>query len=131
MTISNHINIDDLCKMPIAEIVALSSEKLALLQDAANEALRSAKTTCDWLEGAIALKYGDRAGMARTEAAKDTGTVRFDDGAVTVIADLPTRLADLSEPQVLTLIEAAVTGYQDALREYVAANSAADPEVPF
>ncbi len=42
-----------------------------------------------------------------------------------------TRLADLSEPQVLTLIEVAVTGYQDALREHVTANRAADPEVPF
>lgn len=42
-----------------------------------------------------------------------------------------TRLADLSEQQVLTLIEATVTGFQHALREYAAANSAADPEVPF
>ena len=42
-----------------------------------------------------------------------------------------TRLADLSEPQVLTLIEVTVTGYQDALREYVAANRTADPEAPF
>jgi hypothetical protein len=41
------------------------------------------------------------------------------------------RLGDLSEQQVLTLIDAAVTGFQDALREYPAANSAADPEVPF
>ncbi len=41
------------------------------------------------------------------------------------------RLGDLSEQQVLTLIDAAVTGFQDALREYAAANSAADPEVPF
>jgi hypothetical protein len=42
-----------------------------------------------------------------------------------------TRLANLSEQQVLTLIEVTVTGYQDALREYVAANSTIDPEVPF
>jgi hypothetical protein len=41
-----------------------------------------------------------------------------------------TRLADLSEPQVLTLIDVTVTSFQDALREYVAANRAA-PEVPF
>jgi len=42
-----------------------------------------------------------------------------------------TRLANLSEQQVLTLIEVTVTGYQDALREYVAAHSTTDPEVPF
>lgn len=42
-----------------------------------------------------------------------------------------TRLVDLSEHQVLTLIEVTVTGYQDALREYIAANPTIDPEVPF
>jgi len=42
-----------------------------------------------------------------------------------------TRLADLSKQQVLTLIEVAVTGYQDALQEYTAANPTVDPEVPF
>jgi hypothetical protein len=42
-----------------------------------------------------------------------------------------TQFANLSEQQVLTLIDVAVTNFQDALREYVAANSAADPEVPF
>lgn len=42
-----------------------------------------------------------------------------------------TRLVDLSEQQVLTLIEVAVSGFQDALREYIAANPTVDPEVPF
>ena len=42
-----------------------------------------------------------------------------------------TRLADLSKQQVLTLIEVAVTGFQDALQEYTAANRTTDPEVPF
>lgn len=42
-----------------------------------------------------------------------------------------TRFCDLTEQQVLTLIEVTVTGYQDALREYIAANPTVDPEVPF
>lgn len=42
-----------------------------------------------------------------------------------------TRFCDLTEQQVLTLIEVTITGYQDALREYVATNSTVDPEVPF
>jgi hypothetical protein len=41
-----------------------------------------------------------------------------------------TRLADLSEPQVLTIIEAAVGGFQDAMRDIAAANKQS-PEVPF
>lgn len=36
-----------------------------------------------------------------------------------------TRLADLSEEQVLTLIEVAVTAFQDAMRDHP------EPEVPF
>jgi len=42
-----------------------------------------------------------------------------------------TRFADLAEQQVLILIEVTVTGFQDALRDYTAANRTVDPEVPF
>ena len=41
-----------------------------------------------------------------------------------------TRLSDLSEQQVLTLMEAAVGGFQDAMRDIAAANRQS-PEVPF
>lgn len=41
------------------------------------------------------------------------------------------RLADLTEPQVLTLIEVAIGGFQDAMREISAANEQQLPEVPF
>ena len=41
-----------------------------------------------------------------------------------------TRLSDLSEQQVLTLMEAAVGGFQDAMRDIAAANKQS-PEVPF
>ncbi len=41
-----------------------------------------------------------------------------------------TRLSDLSEQQVLTLMEVAVGGFQDAMRD-IAAASKQSPEVPF
>lgn len=41
-----------------------------------------------------------------------------------------TRLIDLTEPQVLTLIEVTVGGFQDAMRD-IAADSANSQEVPF
>jgi len=41
------------------------------------------------------------------------------------------RLIDLAEPQVLTLIEVAVGGFQDAMREIAVANKQQFPEVPF
>ena len=42
-----------------------------------------------------------------------------------------TRLIDFTEPQVLTLIEVAVGGFQDAMRDIAAANKKSTPEVPF
>ena len=42
-----------------------------------------------------------------------------------------TRLMDLTRDQVLTLIEVAVGGFQEALRDIVAAAPRTDSEVPF
>jgi hypothetical protein len=42
-----------------------------------------------------------------------------------------TRLIDLTEPQVLTLIEVAIGGFQDAMSEIAAANKQQFQEVPF
>ena len=42
-----------------------------------------------------------------------------------------TRLIELSEPQVLTLIEVAIGGFQDAMRAIAAGNKQQFPEVPF
>ena len=42
-----------------------------------------------------------------------------------------TRLIDLSEQQVLTIIEVAIGGFQDAMREIAAANQQQFPEIPF
>ena len=41
------------------------------------------------------------------------------------------RLCDLTEPQVLTIIEVTIGGFQDAMREISAANTQKLPEVPF
>ncbi|HBS49286.1 MAG TPA: hypothetical protein DEA05_03980 [Rhodobacteraceae bacterium] len=92
MTIPNHITLADVPAMPVGEIAALSADQLALLQEAAQQDLQRAKTVSDWLEGAIALKYADRAAECRRDAGKDTGTVRLKDGNVTVTADLPKRI---------------------------------------
>jgi hypothetical protein len=78
--------------MPIGEIAALPAAVLALLEADAEDAVTSARHLADWLNGAIALRYGDRAAAARRADARDTGTVRLMDGEVTVIADLPKKV---------------------------------------
>jgi uncharacterized Zn ribbon protein len=78
--------------MPIGDIAALPADLLAVLQEEAEEAAKAARQLADWLNGAIALRYADRAAAARRAEGKDSGTVRLDDGEVTVIADLPKKV---------------------------------------
>ncbi len=92
MTISNHITLADIHRMPVGQIAALPADQLALLKGAADEQLTQAKSVADWLDGAISLQYADRARDTRQEAGKDTGTIRFEDDGVTVIAELPKRI---------------------------------------
>ncbi|NDW45406.1 hypothetical protein [Ruegeria sp. PrR005] len=92
MTISNHITLADIHRMSVGRIAALPADQLALLKGAAEEQLTQAKSVADWLDGAISLKYADRAQDTRQEAGKDTGTIRFEDDGVTVIAELPKRI---------------------------------------
>ena len=42
-----------------------------------------------------------------------------------------TRLADLSEQQVLTIIQTVLGGFQDNMRTIAAANKQQFPEIPF
>lgn len=92
MNAPNRPRLGDLPTMPIGDIAALPAGVLALLQEEAEEAAKAARQLAEWLNGAIALRYGDRAAAARRAEGKDTGTVRFDDDEVMVIADLPKRV---------------------------------------
>ena len=92
ITHSNRLRLEDIRTTPIGEIATLPADHLALLQEDAEAALTAAKTTAEWIAGAIALRYADRAQAARRTENKDTGTVRFEDGSVTVVADLPKRV---------------------------------------
>jgi len=89
---ANRPRLGDLPTMPIGEIAALPADLLAVLQEEAEDAAKAARALADWLNGAIALRYADRAAAARRAEGKDAGTVRLDDGDVTVIADVPKRV---------------------------------------
>ena len=104
MTIPNRITLDNLTTMPAGEIAALPADQLALLKQDADERLRAAKNLSDWLDGAIALKYGNQAQDARRAEGKDTGTVRLQDGQVTVVAELPKRV-DWDQALLAGLVE--------------------------
>jgi hypothetical protein len=105
MNARNHPRLGDIRTMPIGEIAALPAPVLALLQDEAEESVKSARHLADWLNGAIALRYGERAAAARLTEGKDTGTVRFDDGDCTIVADLPKKV-EWDQTELATLVSA-------------------------
>ena len=83
---------DRLVQMPVGELATLPASELFRLQREVNEALRRAKLADAWLDGALSLRYSARAHQARAVDLKDTGTVRFDDNGVTLVADLPKKI---------------------------------------
>ena len=78
---------------------------------------RKAKLAAAWLDGALSLRYSARAYQARAVDLKDTGTVRFDDNGVTVVADLPKKI-DWDQDLIAEVIERIRAGGDDPA-EYV------------
>jgi hypothetical protein len=114
---SNRPSLDDIRTMPIGTIAALPADQLALLAEDAEAAFQRAKDFKDWIEGALALRYSDRAASARAADNKDAGRVRFDDGPVTVIAEVPKRV-EWDQMQLAALVEHIRAGGEDP-SEYV------------
>jgi hypothetical protein len=114
---SNRPTLDSVRHLPVSDVIALPADHLALLQADAREALDAAKRMQDWIEGAIALRYEQRAIGARAAAGKDTGAVRFQDGTVEITAELPKRV-EWDQRRLATLAEQIRAGGEDPA-EYV------------
>ena len=95
---------DDLPALSPAEIAVLPVELLALLQHEIDARLKRDKAAKARLDGALTIRYGDRAAEERRAAGKDTGTTRFDDGDFTVVADLPKRV-EWDQAQLAAMVE--------------------------
>lgn len=117
MSIPNRPTLNDLSAMPVGDLAELSAETLALLQEDIDAAMRSAKTAKDRLDGAVTRKFSSRAADLRRAEGKDTGTARFQDGAVTVVAELPKRV-DWDQTHLADLVERIKADGEDP-REYV------------
>lgn len=117
MTIPNRPSLTDMMRLPLGEAANLPVEILALLQEEAEDGLRRAKAAKDWLDGALDRKYGAIAAELRSREGKDTGTVRFDDGGITVVADLPKKV-EWDQEQLAATVE-RIRAAGDDPAEYV------------
>jgi hypothetical protein len=109
--------IDDLLSMPTAEVAALPIEILAVLQHEIDAAAGQIKSLKSRFEGALVARYTDRAAEERQASGKDTGTVRFDDGDVTIVADLPKRI-DWDQTKLAAMV-ARISAAGDDPAQYV------------
>lgn len=110
-------SLPDLPDLPPQEIAALPPDVLVVLQQESEAALKQAKAAKARLDAALVQKYGAQAAGARREAGKDTGTVRFADGDITVVADLPKRV-DWDQAQLAAMVE-RIRAAGDDPAEYV------------
>lgn len=90
--IRNRVCLDDLAGMEIDAVATLPVDQLALLAGEAQEALDRAKRIKERLDGALDLRFGERAAALRRSEGRDTGTARIEDGGFVVVADLPKRV---------------------------------------
>lgn len=101
---TNRPRLEAIRNLPIGEIAQLPTEHLALLQEDAAAAFDASKQLKEWVDSAIALRFADQAQALRREAGKDTGTVRFEQDGVTVVADLPKKV-DWDQSLIAAVVE--------------------------
>jgi hypothetical protein len=95
---------DELPGLDLAVIADLPVELLAILQREADEKLKGTKAAKARPDAALTVRYAIRAAEERQAQSKDTGTVRFDDGDFTVVADLPKRV-DWDQDHLAEIVE--------------------------
>lgn len=100
----NTPSIDDLVNLPAGEIAQWPVELLAALQREIDTATKRLKAATARFNSALEVRYATRAADARRLQMKDTGTVRFNDGDFTVVADLPKRV-DWDQHKLAAIIE--------------------------
>ncbi len=114
---ANTPTVDDLPGLALQDIAQLPVDLLATLQSVVDERIRHNKAAQARLDGALTVRYAVRAAEARQAAGKDTGTIRFDDGDFTVVADMPKKV-DWDQDMLATLVERIRTDGADPA-EYV------------
>ena len=113
----NTPTLDDLPRLSLQEIVALPVDLLAMLQRQFDERLKRDKASKARFDAALAMRYKIRAANERYLSGKDTGTVRFDDGDFSIVADLPKRV-DWNQDRLAGIV-ARIRDAGDDPAEYV------------
>ena len=85
-------SVNDALNLPVTELALLPPSLLATIQAEIDVATDRMKVVIERFALALEVRYAARALECRHEEGKDTGTTRFEDNGVTVIAELPKRI---------------------------------------
>ena len=88
----NTPSVDDMLNMPVTELALMPPNLLAAVQAEIDVAIDRMKAVTERFALALEVRYAARASECRQAEGKDTGTIRFEDDGVTVIADLAKRI---------------------------------------
>ena len=113
----NTPGIDELINLPAGEIALLPVDLLASMQREIDSAAKQMKAVTARFNTALEVRFATRAAEVRSASGKDTGTVRFDEGDFTIVADLPKRV-DWDQDRLAAMV-ARINDAGDDPAEYV------------
>lgn len=105
-------SVDDMLNMPVTELALMPPSLLAAVQAEIDTAAARMKAVTERFALALEVRYAYRATEHRHDAGKDTGTIRFADGGVTVIADLAKRI-DWDQAKLAQIAENIASAGED------------------
>ena len=102
----------DALNLPVSELALLPPSLLTAIQAEIEVASDRMKAVVERFALALEVRYATRALECRREEGKDTGTTRFDDNGVTVIAELPKRI-DWDQAKLAQIAENIASAGED------------------
>jgi hypothetical protein len=105
-------SVTDALNLPVTELALLPPTLLAAIQGEIDVASDRMKAVVERFALALEVRYATRALECRREAGKDTGTTRFDDNGVTVIAELSKRI-DWDQAKLAQIAENIASAGED------------------
>ena len=85
-------SVDEMLNLAVTDLALMPAALLTAVQAEIETASDRMKAVTERFALALEVRYAARAADCRQDAGKDTGTIRFEDGDVTVIADLAKRI---------------------------------------
>jgi len=113
----NTPDINEVINLPVGEIALLPVDLLAALQGEIDEAAKQMKAITTRFNAALEVRFAARAAEDRSASGKATGTVRFEEGDFTIVADLPKRV-DWDQNRLAAMVE-RIRAAGDDPAEYV------------